>query len=491
MINRILIQKQALSSRNLLKFRGLSSLRASFSTPSFTTTSNIRTAFYSSASNSQAGSIALDNKVIANKQKLYVIDQLTPGSIFFLPHGARIFNRLVEFMRVQQRLYGFEEVITPLIYKNDLWKTSGHYQHYKQDMFEVIGEHHHEGEAEHDESHYGLKPMNCPGHCVMFSKHDRSYRDLPVRFADFSPLHRNESSGALSGLTRVRKFHQDDGHIFCEPSQIKSEIESCLALIETSYCVFGLNEYRLALSTRPEGYVGTLDVWNKAEENLKEALNNSGKEWHINEGDGAFYGPKIDILVKDNNGKEHQTATIQLDFQLPKNFDLKYTGSEKTVENTPVLIHRAVFGSLERFMAILLDHYQGNWPFWLNPKQAVIIPVADRHHDYASKIYSQLSGKNNFITSSNDDKSKSFPVAVQPGKLHSRYFNVDILSSDETVGARTRRAISEGYSYIIMIGDREVESSNLSVRSRSDKKTETLDVKGVINKFSDLEDNYS
>lgn len=491
MINRILIQKQALSSRNLLKRCSSGLLRVSFSTPSFTTTSKIRTAFYSSASTSQAGSIALDNKIIANKQKLYVIDQLTPGSIFFLPHGARIFNRLVEFMRVQQRLYGFEEVITPLIYKNDLWKTSGHYQHYKQDMFEVIGEHHHEGEVEHDESHYGLKPMNCPGHCVMFSKHDRSYRDLPVRFADFSPLHRNESSGALSGLTRVRKFHQDDGHIFCEPSQIKSEIESCLALIETSYCVFGLNEYRLALSTRPEGYVGTLDVWNKAEENLKEALNNSGKEWHINEGDGAFYGPKIDILVKDNNGKEHQTATIQLDFQLPKNFDLKYTGSEKTVENTPVLIHRAVFGSLERFMAILLDHYQGNWPFWLNPKQAVIIPVADRHHDYASKIYSQLSGKNNFINSSNDGKSKAFPVAVQPGKLHSRYFNVDILASDETVGARTRRAISEGYSYIIMIGDREVESSNISVRSKSDKKTEILDVKGVINKFSDLEDNYS
>lgn len=490
-MNRIaLARRLPPSSRSLLRLCNSSRLKVVSSSVSLSVSSKAQAALYSSASSPSSSSIAIDNKTIANKQKLYVIDQLTPGSIFFLPHGARIFNRLIEFMRVQQRLYGFEEVITPLIYKQDLWKTSGHYQHYKQDMFEVIGEHHHEGEGEVDESHYGLKPMNCPGHCVMFSKHDRSFRDLPVRFADFSPLHRNESSGALSGLTRVRKFHQDDGHIFCEPSQIKSEIESCLALIETSYCVFGLNEYRLSLSTRPEGYVGTLDVWNKAEENLKMALDNSGKEWHINEGDGAFYGPKIDILVKDNNGKEHQTATIQLDFQLPKNFDLKYTGSEKTVENTPVLIHRAVFGSLERFMAILLDHYQGNWPFWLNPKQAVIIPVAERHHDYASKIYSKLSGKNDFITSNEASGSKSFPVSVQPGKLHSRYFNVDILASDETVGARTRRAISEGYSYIIMVGDREVENANLSVRSKTNRKTEALEIKDVITKFSNLEDNY-
>ena len=440
-------------------------------------------------------SIALDNKAIANKQKLYVTDQLTPGSIFFLPHGARIFNRLVEFMRVQQRLYGFEEVITPLIYKDELWKTSGHYQHYKQDMFQVTSEHHHEhthGE-EVDDSHYGLKPMNCPGHCVMFAKHDRSFRDLPVRFADFSPLHRNESSGALSGLTRVRKFHQDDGHIFCEPSQIKSEIESCLALIETSYCVFGLNTYRLALSTRPEGYVGTLDVWDRAENNLKQALENSGKEWHINEGDGAFYGPKIDILVKDNTGKEHQTATIQLDFQLPNNFELKYSGSalesEAATENVPVLIHRAVFGSLERFMAILMDHYEGVWPFWLNPKQAVVIPVAERHREHAAKIHSQLSGKSDFNSSSGPD-GKTFPVSVQPGKLHSRYFNVDLLASDETVGARTRRAISDGYSYILMIGDREMENGTVSIRSRSDRKTEVISVKEAIEKFSYLEDNY-
>lgn len=435
-------------------------------------------------------SISVDNKVIANKQKLYVTDQLTPGSIFFLPHGARIFNRLIEFMRVQQRLYGFEEVVTPLIYKNDLWVTSGHYQHYKQDMFQVTGEHHHEHETAED-SQYGLKPMNCPGHCVMFSKHDHSFRDLPVRYADFSPLHRNESSGALSGLTRVRKFHQDDGHIFCEPSQIKSEIEACLALIETSYCVFGLNEYRLALSTRPEGYVGTLDVWNKAEENLKQALENSGKEWHINEGDGAFYGPKIDILVKDNTGKEHQTATIQLDFQLPNNFGLKYSGSSTSseiTENTPVLIHRAVFGSLERFMAILMDHYQGVWPFWLNPKQVAVIPVAERHREHAAKVYSQLSGKNDFKATSSE--GKTFPVSVQPGKLHSRYFNVDLLATDETVGARTRRAISDGYSYILMIGDRELESGKVSLRARKDRKTDTLSVAEVITKFSNLEDDF-
>lgn len=447
-------------------------------------------------------SLATDNKHIANRQKLYVTDKVTPGSTFFLPNGARIFNRLIEFMRVQQRLFGFQEVITPVIYKQELWKTSGHYQHYKEDMFEVSGfasERDHSHEHSHEHSHdpeqekYGLKPMNCPGHCVMFSKHDKSFRELPVRYADFSPLHRNESSGALSGLTRVRKFHQDDGHIFCERGQIETEIGRALAMIETAYCVFGLGEYRLALSTRPEGFVGTLDVWEQAEEGLKKALERSGKEWHVNPGDGAFYGPKIDILVKDNNGKEHQTATIQLDFQLPEKFELEYVAPDGELKR-PVMIHRAVFGSLERFMAILMDHYQGKWPFWVNPRQAVIIPVSDKHVSYASKIHSRLSGKFDFqpgpTSKSSDALDSKFKVEILPGKLSSRYFNVDLMAEDETVGLRTRRAIEDGYSYILMVGDREVENGTVSIRSRDNRKTKTVSIDEVAEMFSGLEDRY-
>lgn len=510
-----------------------------------------------SPSPAKNASISTEGKTVANKQKLYVIDPLSPGSIFFLPHGTRIFSRLIEFMRAQQRCYGFEEVVTPLIYKDDLWKTSGHWEHYKDDMFQVFAESHKETSKEGSEQHgaehedaqlYGLKPMNCPGHCVMFSKHEHSFRDLPVRYSDFSPLHRNESSGALSGLTRVRKFHQDDGHIFCEPSQISREITACLKMIEASYSVFGLNEFRLVLSTRPESFAGELSVWETAEANLKQVLDNSGKEWSINPGDGAFYGPKIDILVKDNNGKEHQTATIQLDFQLPKNFKLKYNGSAEqgaskeasesgsaSNEHTPVLIHRAIFGSLERFMAILMDHFKGKWPFWLNPRQAIVIPIAERHREYASQIHAQLSGKYNFqytypsvaseVCGSTNVGTENGEVAgvstaaseaagtttkaapevagvateapaintdpvVLPALLHSRYFNVDLAASDETFGARTRRSISEGYNYIIAVGDKEMEENKLSIRTRDSRETITMTTNEVLSMFSTLEDAY-
>lgn len=376
-------------------------------------------------------------------------------------------------------------------------------------MFRVVAEHHKEGEASDTTSHthdedsqiYGLKPMNCPGHCVMFSKHEHSFRDLPVRYSDFSPLHRNETSGALSGLTRVRKFHQDDGHIFCQPSQISQEITACLKMIEASYSVFGLDEFRLVLSTRPDSFAGELSVWETAEENLKQALDSSGKEWSLNPGDGAFYGPKIDILVKDNNGKEHQTATIQLDFQLPKNFKLKYTGSseqhteEAAKDHTPVLIHRAIFGSLERFMAILIDHFGGKWPFWLNPRQAVIIPIAERHREYASQVHAQLSGKYNFqytypSATFSENGAKNSEVVVLPALLHSRYFNVDLFASDETFGARTRRAISEGYNYIIAVGDKEIEENKISIRTRDSKDTMIATNQEVLSMFSKLEDAY-
>ena len=231
----------------------------------------------------------------ATQQRLYMIDKSTPGSVFLLPHGTRLFDKLVDFMKIQQKLFGFEHVVTPLIYKNDLWKTSGHWNHYRQDMFELKHSDHydeHEHNIEQDEG-YSLKPMNCPGHCLMFARFDRSFRELPIRFADFSPLHRNEASGALTGLTRVRKFHQDDGHIFCQYDQVQDEIKSCLLLIDRVYTIFGLPNYELTLSTRPkDSFAGTVEVWDKAEADLTYALDSCGKAWNLTAMVESPHGPE-------------------------------------------------------------------------------------------------------------------------------------------------------------------------------------------------------
>ncbi|KAJ2984659.1 hypothetical protein NUW58_g5946 [Xylaria curta] len=331
-----------------------------------------------------------DHRQLGVQQELFTTSVYSPGSPILLPNGARIFNRLVEFLRRQYARYGFDEVITPTIYKKALWKKSGHLENYSDDMFTVTSTSPSRSDAAKDseEDEYGLKPMNCPGHCLIFASHLRSYRDLPIRYADFSPLHRNEISGALSGLTRVRRFHQDDGHIFCRPSQIEEEIRKTLDFVRVVYSTFKLGPYRLTLSTRPaDHYIGAPEEWETAEGALKRALDVSGQDWTINEGDGAFYGPKIDIVLRDSDGKEHQTATIQLDFQLPKRFDLGYVAPAPEYERrgetttdpdalnetglvTPVLIHRAVLGSVERLMALLIEHYNGAWPFWLNPRQS-------------------------------------------------------------------------------------------------------------------------
>lgn len=409
-------------------------------------------------------------------QKLYLNDNSTPGSTFFLPHGARIFNKLVTFMRVQQQKFGFQEVITPIIYKNSLWKQSGHWDHYRKDMFEVYGAQHGAEDKEDGGRNFNLKPMNCPGHCVMFSRLEHSFRDLPVRYSDFSPLHRNEASGALSGLTRVRKFHQDDGHIFCRPDQVQQEIASCLKMLHNVYSVFGLTDYSLTLSTRPDEYIGAREVWDRAESDLENVLNGIGKPWTRNEGDGAFYGPKIDILVRDNTGKQHQLATIQLDFQLPKNFKLSYVAAEEAAAE-PVMIHRAIFGSLERFLAILIDHYEGKWPFWLNPRQACVVPVSSANHlEYATSVYERLSGVNHDLD------------AVSP--VSGRSFHVELLAENEPVSVRLKRAIEKGYAYIIVVGDREQKAGTVGLRARQSSKTETKSVEEVAQLFAELEDQY-
>lgn len=440
-----------------------------------------------------AESATQNNTAIANKQQLYMIDPLTPGSVFFLPHGARIFNKLVQFMKHQQIRYGFQEVITPLIYKKKLYEILGHWDNYKEDMFKVVGQKqalethacstHTQQEAEplildedSDAEEYGLKPMNCPGHCLIFSRFERSYNELPVRLSDFSALHRNESSGALSGLTRVRRFHQDDGHIFCEMLQIQLEISNTLKLLRDTYAVFGLTDVLYYLSTRPEKYIGDKATWDHAEKQLAEALHGN---WAVREGDGAFYGPKIDVLLKDAFGKQHQVGTVQLDFQLPDRFALQYTAADGCRETRPIMVHRAVFGSLERFLAILLDHYQGKWPFWLNPRQAVIVPVAERHHALADKIRQQLAG----------DIEGAELVVEDVAPLTGHHFHVDVDKRSETVGLRVKDAVAKGYSYIVMIGDRDTDGLVL-VRTRDDRRARSMPVEELYEVFVQHEKKY-
>ncbi len=311
---------------------------------------------------------------------------------------------------------------------------------------------------------YGLKPMNCPGHCLLFASKQRSYRDLPIRFADFSPLHRNEIHGALSGLTRVRRFHQDDGHIFCRPSQIVEEITKTLKFVELTYSVLGLGPYRLALSTRPKDhFIGTEEEWENAEAGLKYALEASEQKWTINEGDGAFYGPKIDVILTDSEGKEHQTATIQLDFQLPKRFGLEYRAPAPEFEKkgltttdpealaelgsvTPVMIHRAILGSVERLMALLIEHYNGHYPFWLNPRQVMILTVNDSEKvvSYARDVREILLGT--------DKESRTMRGAVMPGER----ISVDIDSSASSLAKRIGKAKRERYGVIVVVGSHDV-----------------------------------
>ncbi|GCE98680.1 threonyl-tRNA synthetase [Zygosaccharomyces mellis] len=435
---------------------------------------------YSKITNKTSNSSADISHEVSNKQKLFLTDPVSPGSIFFLPNGTKILNKLIQFMKLQQQFkYGFKEVVTPLIYRKSLWEQSGHWENYKEDMFRVEG---------HDTSkeEYGLKPMNCPGHCTVFKRFDRSYNELPLRLSDFSPLHRNEASGALSGLTRVRKFHQDDGHIFCTPDQVESEISKCLKLVDMCYTkVFPLSQesangaYTLELSTRPDHFIGDIKVWNYAETVLKNILNNFGKPWELNEADGAFYGPKIDIKIADQTGKYHQVATIQLDFQLPERFDLKYKDSDNTYKR-PIMIHRAVFGSVERFMAILIDSNKGKWPFWLNPRQAMIIPVNTKRQgqvDTCRNLIVKLRGQGN------EDSSNPIP-------LNSFHFNVDLDERPEPVGYRIKDALMKNYSYLIIIGDKEVETGRYAIRTKEERRLEHLTDNEIFEKFCELEKQY-
>lgn len=371
-----------------------------------------------------------DHRNLGVQQELFFFHPMSPGSCFFLPHGARIYNTLVEFIREKYWAYSYDEVVSPNIYNFALWETSGHAAHYRENMFSFSVE----------KQDYGLKPMNCPGHCLMFANRTRSYRELPLRLADFGVLHRNEYSGALSGLTRVRRFQQDDAHIFCRPDQVGAEITSFLKMMGEVYDVFGL-DYRMALSTRPEGYLGELEVWNQAEHALEEALNSTGREWEMNPGDGAFYGPKIDITVFDALRRKFQCATVQLDFQLPIRFKLEYV-DENGEYVRPVIVHRAILGSVERMFAILTEHYAGKWPLWLSPRQVMIAPISEASYEYAVEVRD----------------------AVRAAGLH---VDVDLL--DRKMQKKVREAQVAQYNYILVVGEKERAEKMVNVRTRDNQ----------------------
>eukprot|EP00767_Chilomastix_cuspidata_P002394 gnl/Chilomastix_cuspidata/252.p3 GENE.gnl/Chilomastix_cuspidata/252~~gnl/Chilomastix_cuspidata/252.p3 ORF type:complete len:675 (+),score=235.82 gnl/Chilomastix_cuspidata/252:27-2051(+) len=373
-----------------------------------------------------------NHQTIGTDQQLFLMHHLAPGCPIFLPNGNRIYRTLENLVRDFYWEYGYDEVQTPTWYNVDLWRTSGHWEYYKDDMFSF------------DMSGYkfGLKPMNCPGHCLIFRMCTRNEKDLPMRITDFGEVHRNELSGTLKGLIRVRRFHQDDGHIFCARSQIKEEILKVLEFVDRVYSIFRFR-YKLGLSTRPEKRIGSDETWDFAENALREVLEETGKEYTLNEGDGAFYGPKIDIELFDAIGRSHQCATCQLDFNLPERFDLKYMAFDKETgqlrPERPVMVHRAVFGSLERFMAILIEHTAGLWPFWVSPRQAIVLQIPRSSERYANAVHQTLR--------------------------RGRYF-VDIDTTGDDIRKKIQRAVKAKYNYILIVGNSEEEKGTVNVRKR-------------------------
>jgi threonyl-tRNA synthetase len=369
-----------------------------------------------------------DHRKLGRELGLFMFHPWAPGAAFWLGKGTRLYNHLATYMREVLYPAGYTEVKTPLIFNKALWETSGHWQHYRQNMFLV----------ESEDEQMGVKAMNCPGHMLVFGSEVRSYRDLPLRLHEQTPLHRNEASGVLSGLTRVRQFAQDDAHCFVREDQIGEEVERLLRLVQRVYADFGLVP-EMKLSTRPPEFLGTVEQWDHAEAELRRALEAVGVPFQLNAGDGAFYGPKIDFDVTDAIGRKWQCATIQLDYQLPQRFDLKYIGADNH-EHRPVVIHRAIFGSFERFLAMLIENTAGAFPLWLAPVQAVVLPIADRHVDYAREVGARIEAAG---------------------------LRVDVDARQEKVNYKIREAQVQKVPYMLVVGDREAAEGTVAVRSRS------------------------
>ncbi len=371
-----------------------------------------------------------DHRKLGKELDLFFFDETAPGMAYWLPKGFTILNTLIEFWRGEHKKRGYLEFSGPQLNSSKLWKISGHWDHYKDDMFVL---------TDADGNEQALKPMNCPNSIRIYQSKLRSYKDLPLRFNDVDVIHRNEKSGQLNGLFRVRMFRQDDSHNYIREDQIGSEIKSIVEIIKSLYSVFGL-EYQLTLSTRPEDYMGDIEVWNKAEADLKKVLGEicGNDNYRINEGDGAFYGPKIDIVMKDCIGREWQMGTIQLDFQLPMRFDLEYVDEDGS-RKRPIMVHRAIFGSFERFIGIITEHFAGAFPTWLSPVQVKILPIADAHLDYARQVADKLD-----------------EVGIR----------VELDDRNEKIGKKIREAQLEKVPYSLIVGENEMKDGSVSVRKR-------------------------
>ncbi|MBV9194096.1 MAG: threonine--tRNA ligase [Solirubrobacterales bacterium] len=368
---------------------------------------------------------ANDHRRLGPQLGLFTFSEVSPGAAFWLPAGTEVFNSLVALSREMGRERGYTEVKTPQIYDSSLWKTSGHWQKYRENMFVT----------EYEDRQMAIKPMNCPGHCQLYSLSAHSYRDLPVRYWEPGLLHRREPSGTLHGLLRVRHFAQDDSHIFCTEEQIQDEVAGVLEFAFATYAVFGI-DVRLELSTRPEERIGSDELWDRSETALMRALDSQGLPYDLNEGDGAFYGPKIDMHMTDSLGRSWQLGTCQLDYTFPERFELTYTGADNA-EHRPVMIHRALMGSYERFIGILLEHLEGELPVWLTPVQAVVLPIADRHVEYGRAVALRLAG---------------------------RGLRVEVDDRGESVGRMVRDAEMRKIPFMLVVGDREAENEEVSVR---------------------------
>ena len=386
-----------------------------------------------------------DHRKLGKELDLFTMHEEGPGFPFFHPNGMILRNQLLNWWRDVLNERGYGEILTPIVLNEELWHKSGHWDHYKENMYFT----------KIDDADYAIKPMNCPGSTIVYSSSPKSYRDLPLRLSEFGQVHRHELSGALHGLFRVRTFTQDDAHVFCLPSQVEEEVFKIIELADYLYSTFGF-KYTVELSTRPDDFMGDIETWNQAEEALKKALEDKGMEYTINEGDGAFYGPKIDYHLEDAIGRTWQCGTIQLDFQMPENFDLTYI-DENGQKARPVMLHRALFGSIERFMGILIEHFAGKFPLWLSPVQIEIIPVSEKFIDYAK------------------DLQKKFKDAG---------FRVNLDDRAEKVGYKIRQAQLKKINYMLVVGQQEVDSNKLVVRARDGEEIKDVSVEDFIEKLN-------
>jgi len=386
-----------------------------------------------------------DHRKLGRELDLFSFHPYAPASPFFHPKGATVYNELIAYIRRLYVRYGYEEVITPQILDVELWRRSGHYDHYRENMYFT----------EVDERAFSVKPMNCPGHTLIYATKKRSYRDLPLRLADFGRLHRYERSGVTAGLTRVRSFSQDDAHIFCTPEQIENEISSLIQMLREVYRTFQFGSMQVKLSTRPQDFIGDLQVWEKAEAALGQALTKEGIEYQINPGDGAFYGPKIDFVVLDALRRGWQLATMQLDFFMPERFELSFTSAAGT-EERPVMIHRALLGSIERFMGILIEHCAGAFPLWLAPVQARILTVTDDQKEYANKVFHTLRDAG---------------------------WRVELDQRNEKLGYKIREAQLAKIPYALVIGEKEVQAQTVAPRRRGGENLPAMSVGDFIERL--------